>query len=192
MRQKRLPDLYDVGLMFQFDPRKCVKDKSANQVIREYDVDWTLLADNVWSLLNRDPKERGLADKIAYLLAGYRLVRDMQSQMKGVQEGGLGHSPVSLGRAFRKKNPVFDSSGKKVGAVRFMDILGKPDFTPALTAQLKTRLILEMSEDRHLLRYPKWWIREFLGKAWGLVGESLQSESISRVVRRSRNGRTRN
>lgn len=178
-RVKQQPDLYDVALSFVRDPRKCVENQEAREVIREYDLDWE------W-LVSKLRLEGHLAERWADILAYYCLVRDMESQVKGVQQGGLGHGPVSLGRAFRKKLPVQDASGK-TGMVSTREVLGNPDFTPAVTAQLKTRLLAEMYEDLDSPAYEKWWVWEALEDAWKLVGETVKQESFARILRRYRN-----
>jgi hypothetical protein len=108
----------------------------------------------------------------------------MESQVKGVQKGGLGHGPLSLGRGSRKKVPILDSRGEKIGMVSIRDVLGNSDFTPMVTAKLKTRLIAEMKKVMER-QYPKWWVKGFLPKAWQLVGESFKADSPSRVLRRA-------
>lgn len=178
-RVKQQPDLYDVALSFVRDPRKCVKNQEGRAAIREYDLNWK-------GLVSKLRLEGHLAERWADFLAGYRLIRDMESQVRGVQQGGLGHGPVSLGRAFRKKLPVQDASGK-TGMVSTREVLGNPDFTPAVTAQLKTRLLAEMYEDLDSPQNEKGWVREVIQEAWQLVGEYLEQESISRVLRRHRN-----
>jgi len=189
-------DLHGVGCFFVADPRNCVNDKSARGVIREYDLDWKLLVSGLRRLFKDDPTELHLAERFADFLAGYKLVRDMESQLKGIQKGGLktprkplGHGPVSLGRGLRKRVPVYDPSGKKLGTVSLRDVLGDPDFTPAVTARVKTRLLAEMSED--LRAYPTWKIEEFLPKMWELVGVRFRSDSPSRILRRARKRRAR-
>ena len=74
----------------------------------------------------------------------------------------------------------------KIGMVSIRDVLGNADFTPMVTAKLKTRLIAGMMKDLERQHHPKWWVREFLPKAWQLVGESFKVGSPSRVLRRAR------
>lgn len=190
-RAKQQPDLYDVALSFVGDPRKCLGNQAARTIIREYHIAVSILNNEHrlfdWDALVSELRVDGrLVERWADLLAGYCLVRDMESQVKGVQQGGLGHGEVSLGRAFRKKLPVQDASGK-IGTVSIRGVLGNPDFTPAVTARLKTRLLAEMHEDLDSPQYEKGWVREVIQEAWQLVGEHLEQESISRVLRRHRN-----
>lgn len=184
-------DLHDVARSFAVDPRKCLRNEAAQTMIREYHLAVGILNNEhrlfEWHALVSELRVDGrLAERWADLLAGYCLVRDMESQVKGVQQGGLGHGPVSLGRAFRKKLTIQDASGK-TGMVSTREVLGTPDFTPAVTAQLKTRLLAEMYKDLDSPQYEKGWVREVIQEAWQLVEESIKQESISRVLRRHRN-----
>lgn len=177
--------LYDVASRFVTDPRGCVRNRSARSVIRRYDLNWTELIKHVRDFCP-DGIEDDLVDRIGDLLAGYCLVRDMESRTKGALKGGLRHPSTSMGRGFRRRIRVWSPSNKKVGSVSLQDILGTPDFTPAVTARLRTRLIAEMHDEFVSQEHPKWLVRDILPKVWELVGEGLSSESIPRVLRRFR------
>jgi hypothetical protein len=187
--KKLQADLHGVGQRFAYNPVRCLKSKPARNAIREYDLDWSALVRGLRELLPPGAEDDRLVERLADFLAGYRLIRDMESQVKGVQKGGFGHGSLSLGRGFRKKLPILDSDGEKIGMVSIRDVLGNADFTPMVTARLKTRLIAEMMKDLEQRQYPKWWVWEFLPKAWQLVGESFKADSPSRVLRRAKKHR---
>jgi len=182
--------LYEVALHFASDPQRCLKDKSAREVLRGFggcDHDWNELFNKLWALFEKEQAERSLAEHLADLLAGYCLVRFMESPLKGTEEGALGHDPFRLGRGFRGKLSVHASEGtEKIGTVSMREVFGTTLLTPMVTARLKTRLLLEMSS-AFGKKYPLWTVRkEFLPKAWKLVRGTVNPTSIPRVLRRSR------
>jgi hypothetical protein len=78
--QKLQVDLYGVGQRFVYDPVKCLRNGPARNAIREYDLDWSALVRRLWQLFPPGAEDDRLVERLADFLAGYRLIRDMESR----------------------------------------------------------------------------------------------------------------